>query len=483
VLLFVAIWALWALFAWRRASVIPEETAWRRDSRQIRIAQALSPFQSVALLIAVVILLNLGTHGLLLGSLSADIFGMLMHPFMYPGILWALSRTGFACCAVAGITVSILVLKQRKTLRGVAAGGFWGFWMLVCLSLAAFTLFKLGPTRRACERMKTPPGMRLLLSRANIDALRGMEHTLPYAAAVDASRRVLFVSLKQTRRKPGGIVALQLPSGAPLHVLITDLPDNWNFSVNEFPERMAIDTKREQLYALVLSPGNNHLLVASYANRRLLLMSLIRLEAEPNNVYADEETGRIFVFYAGTTKYGFAVYDPQSHKKIHESNDFDFNGSAQHCVRDPETGNIFLTNIGQNKLIELDPRTMRVVRKLNQGNLLQGIAYDLRDGRLFASGPLSRTMEIKDRKTFRTQAVRKVRCGLADAAYDAQSDTVTVAGYTGALDVFTAHAPWRRTASLKIGRLLRNVEPDSQGRIYICSGCGVYEFTPGKTAE
>lgn len=472
----------WAAIAWRRAGRHPGQGAWKqgeaRPKRGLpRIAKAL------LLLVAAAFVLNFGGHGMSPKRLSVDFLGLFMRPLMYPGILWALSRAGFALGVAAGGAVWALVALRRRTAAGAAAGAFWGAWAFVCFSLAAFTAFKLGPSRTWCEKADPQPGMRLLLSRAQIDALPGLRGALPYDAVSDPERGLLFVSLKQTSRRPGGIAAMQIPSGALLHTLVTDLPGNRPFSVNEFPERMAIDTARQRVYALVLCPANNHLLVASYENRRLALVSLIRLDGEPNNVYADERTGRIFVFYAAADRYGFAVYDAQTHEKIRESADPAFNGSAQHCVRDPRTGHLLITNLGKNKLIELDPETMRVVRTLDQRNPLQGLAHDPARNLVFATAPMTRTLEIKGRSGFRALAARRVRCGLADAAFDAPTSTVTVGGYTGAVDIFAARAPWRRAAALKIGHLLRNLHAAGNGRVYLCSGCGVFELDPRKATS
>jgi hypothetical protein len=58
-----------------------------------------------------------------------------------------------------------------------------------------------------------------------------------------------------------------------------------------------------------------------------------------------------------------------------------------------------------------------------------------------------------------------------------------VGGYTGAVDIFAARAPWRRAAALKIGHLLRNLHAAGNGRVYLCSGCGVFELDPRKATS
>lgn len=431
--------------------------------------------RAAAALAGFVILLNLGTFSLELGPLMSYLIKFFMQPFFYAGILWSLSIGWFAAAALAGAALALWL--RRAHVPGFRAA-FWGFWLFICLAMAHFTVFKMGPPKFACRGFKDSPDIKLLLSRNTIDALPGLKGALPYDAAADPDRGLLFVSLKQTRKKPGGIARLRVRDGRVEAFLNTDLRRAGPLDVNEFPERMAINPKRSEVYALVLSPGNSHLVIASYGGRGLQPLSYIPLRAEPNTIYADVERGRIFVFYAGATRNGFAVYDAAAHQLIGEVSDKMLNGSAQHIARDPDTGRLYLTNIGINKIVEIDPAAWRPVRARAQLDLVEGIALDPVHDMLFAPGPFSRTLQIFKMRGLERVASRRVRCGLADAAFDPVTRTVTVGGYSGDVDIFSADNAWRREKGIKLPHLLRNVTADRRGKIYACTGCGVFAINP-----
>ena len=445
-------------------------------SNPARIARALF------WIIVFFLMLNLGAQGFVIEKYSIDLARLVVQPFFYLLIMWSLSLPVFVLSVVTGL-VFIIFTGRGKGARGFFMSVLWGFWLVVCISLLHFTVFKMGPGKSACAKIQQSPGVRLLLGRDTIDALPGLKGARPYDVMADVDRGLLFISLKQTSSRPGGIVRLNPATRKPERVLLTDLKNNWGISVNEFPERMAINPRRQELYALVLSPGNNHLLVASYAGRGLDMVSLLKLDAEPNNVYADLETSRVFVFYAGATRYGFAVYDPVKRRFIKEVTGPEFRGSAQHYIRDSVSGHLFLTNIGKNKIIEIDPKTLKIVKAKRQLNIYEGIASDNKNRLLFTPAPLTRKMDVLNMKNFQREASRPVGCGLADAVFDPPSRTVTVAGYTGVVDIFSADKTWDKQKRLRLGHLLRNITADGRGRVYACSGCGVFEITAKKLSE
>lgn len=439
--------------------------------------RALAFLRAAVVLSLAVILLNFGSHGWEFGHLLSYLIQFCIKPFFYAGILWSLSVTFFAISALAGVTLAVWLRRVRFR---IPAAAFWGFWLFICLALAHFTLFKMGPMKSSCRGIADMPGVNLLLSRNTIDALPGLRGALPYDAVVDAPRGLLFVSLKQTHKEPGGLARIRIRDGRVQASLITDLNNRRPIAVNEFPERMSINPERREVYALVLSPGNSHLLIASYEGRGLQPLSYIRLLAEPNYVFADVARGRIFVFYAGAGRNGYAIYDADTRRLIGEVSDKKLNGSAQHMTANPDTGLLYLTLLGANKIVEIDPANRDALRAHAQMDPVEGIALDPVNNRLFAPGPFSRKLQIFETRGFKRAGSRRVRCGLADAAFDPVSRMVTVGGYTGTVDIFSTAPPWRVVKRLKLPHLLRNVTPDRRGTVYACSGCGVFAIDPGK---
>lgn len=430
----------------------------------------------------IALVLFTGLFWLIVGNVVFQGIRFVVQPVFYVAIMWSLSRSFFIASLAVSIAAGAGAGIFRRGRRRAAWGAFIALWTLICISLVFFSAFKAGPGNATCADIRAMPGVRLLLSRERINSFSALKGALPYDAVTDDSTGSLFVSLKQTSSKPGGIIRIDLASGAVKSIITTDLPNKGRLNPNEFPERLSINPARKELYALVLSPGNNHLFIISYEGSLLQAAHLVKLEGEPNNVYADIPRNRIFVFYAGATKHGFAVYNADTAALVTEVTTPEMKGSIQHIAPDPATGHFFISNIGPGKIMEIDPANLSVVRTLKQFNAVEGIAYSETERKLYAAEPITRKLDIIAPGALIKTGQATIDCGLADLAYDEKSRTVAVAGYTGVIDIVSADSPWKTINTIRLGWLLRNISNSSNGRFFACSGCGVFEIVPGALA-
>lgn len=405
---------------------------------------------------------------------------LVTQPFAYMAITWTISSGCFYALLAASLCAGIFP-RKRFTFRGAALYLFDAFWIMAILSLVFILVFKQGPAKNSCRGLKPPPGMRLVFGRDAIDSIPGMDGALPYDSASDEKEGLIFFSLKQTNARPGAIAVADSRTGKLLSFYKTNPTLPRTLPVNAFPERMSINTARKELYTLVLSPSDHRLLVLSYSGKRLRLVRNIYLSGEPNNLYTDLKNRRIYVFYAGADRHGYDVYNADDYLLIKEFSPDGLKGSAQHVAYDAFADRIFVTIIGpRKKLIEINPSTMQVVRSMDFTLFLEGVVFVPSSNRIFTSSPFTREIISFGAADFKKSGSSAIRCGLADMVYEPVSNTISVAGYNGEMDIFTVGEKLKLLKKLNTGYLLRNVSPDSGGRFYACSGCGVFEITPDK---
>ncbi len=396
------------------------------------------------------------------------------HLIVYVAILYSLDRPLFLLLLVLdALLIFFLARVLRFPKRTLFRVGLF-VWVYFCFAQIFFVAFKYGPTPTSCSKIVLQPGLRVLLSRSQIQALEGQEKSLPYDTVVSNDGRYLIASLKRIDFKPGALVKIDVERATVVGLLAVGDGQPGRM---EFPEQLAIDPEQDELYALVYSPGHYRVLVVSGYGESLHKEGSIPLPGEPTYVFANLRDKNIFVPLTDKAGYKGVVIDTTSRqivKKLPRETHSDANGQL---VTTGEYEKVYQASFGPgDKLFEIDPSTYQTIRSKYLVWPLVSLVFDDKEQKLYAASPLTYSVFEIDPRTLERIASLSVRGGLSHVQLDQERRVLFVGSYAGtvqALDLTTKKSLWE----FKAGRMLRNIRYDQQSRrLFVCSGCGIFEI-------
>jgi len=405
------------------------------------------------------------------------LFGLATQPLFMAGIFWALAPAGLF--AAAGLVFASLLAVRRVRPSGFLRRwwvlGLYGFWLTGCASLAFFHAFKAGPPDTVCERVGRTPGVVPLYGIGRIREAEGLSGSMPYDLAADVGEGALFVSLKRTDGLRGAVARVDLSGRDPVSMIPVDEKTP---GVRLFPERMAVDPVRKEVYTLLLGSPRHMLHVASYGGGGWVEERVLPLEGEPNHIFLDRERGILVVLFAGSGTDGLAAFRTGTWEEVRRIGSDRITGCAQFAALDRPHGRFYFTNIGFSPLHEADDALEGILRKKSLALPLVGIAVRQEPHVLYVSSPVSRDVKIADPESLAYVGAIPTGGGLAEIEIDEARGRLYVADYGGSLSVYSLedHRLLRR---FFLGRMLRSITLDpATGRLFACSGCGVFEIVP-----
>jgi len=403
------------------------------------------------------------------------LFGLLTQPIFMAGIFFALAPAGLF--AAAGLVFASLLAARRIRPSGFLRRGWvlclYGCWLTACVSLGFFHAFKVGPPDTVCEQVSRSPGVIPLYGIASIREAEGLSGSMPYDLAADPGAGVLFVSIKRTDGLRGAIAKVDLSGKTPVSMLQIDekMP-----GVRLFPERMAVDPVKQEVYTLLLGSPRHKLHAASYRNGAWMQERVLPLEGEPNHIFLDREQGTLVVLFAGSDTDGLTAFRTETWEEIRRIGSDRITGCSQFAALDRAHGRFYFTNIGFSPLYEADEALQGILRKNSLGLPLVGMAVRQEPHLLYVSSPMSRDVRIVDPESLAYVGAIRTNGGLAKIEIDEARGRLYVADYGGNLSVYSLDEH-RLLERLFLGRMLRSIHLDQDtGRIFACSGCGVFEI-------
>ncbi len=167
------------------------------------------------------------------------------HLIVYVAILYSLDRPLFLLLLVLdALLIFFLARVLRFPKRTLFRVGLF-VWVYFCFAQIFFVAFKYGPTPTSWSKIVLQPGLRILLSRSQIQALEGQEKSLPYDTVVSNAGRYLIASLKRIDFKPGALVKIDVERATVAGLLTVGDGQPGRM---EFPEQLAIDPEQDQVY-------------------------------------------------------------------------------------------------------------------------------------------------------------------------------------------------------------------------------------------
>lgn len=403
---------------------------------------------------------------------------------VYASVLYSLDRVLFlGLFGLDLVLVCSLVRWFRTPRRRIRQAGLF-IWIYFWCALVFFSAFKAGPPAAHCKGLERQSGgVRVLLSRESLGSLGGQEESLPYDVVAGADGKYLVASLKRTDFRPGALVKIDLEEGAVVGVLPVGEP---GAGLMEFPEQLACDPDGSEVFALLYSPGRYRLVVVDGLGEEFRVAATIPLPGEPNGVFFNKKGGTVFVSLTAKSPWSGVVIDtkgPEVHisKTLPRRPDSDANYDL---VMSPALDAGFRSNMGPgDKLLEIDPRTYDLVRSKYFLWPLFGLALDEQTGRLYAASPLTYSVFEIDCATLGLIDSIPVTGGLSHLALDPLRRELYVGYYGGtleAVDLVSKKGLW----TVELGRMLRKIRyHEGTKRLFVCSGCGVFEVVPAKVSD
>ncbi len=398
--------------------------------------------------------------------------------------IWFYAYTRVGVAVAAACMAGIMLFRLVRTRRFVVLPSLMGFaW----IAFAVVMGIRVPPLASRCPGEGASPRTRVVLSRSQIDALPGLRWSNPYDVARDPVDGRVFVSHQSAfwTTELGGQLTAISPDGSVTSVA---LPANETCTL--YPDRLALDSAGQRLFAL--TSGNGVYCLAELDIRSgFAFRRLVRLGGEAHGVVHRE--GKLFVLFWPAE--GDALY----HDVVIEVLDAaDFHSIARFSAESEQDGRKIavgrrvgipsFTDGGrtlwvpalEGTLISLDLDSLAFRERKLPFRLAASAVVDSERELAYLLSPVRWQLERVDLR-HGTHAPAMTFHAMPQLVLVNPVDQrwYTLSFTTGALIAWFGAGDWRSPPAAHVGRLARNaiVDPES-GRLWVASGCGVYEIEP-----
>lgn len=403
---------------------------------------------------------------------------MLYFTGLFVGVLFALWRERFF------ITITILFalwagrkFTKIKIFAVVKITLPRAWFALVWVSLVSFAIFSKSTNPEACEKYASRPGVKLVFSLKDVEAVPELRGSFPYMAIPDTGGRTLFASFKPISHQGGVLARIDLPAAPGQGTSVKILMAAGKGSGPAMVQAIAYDPGTYRLFAPVSDIADYRLLEIDCSAGRFDLIRAIPLPGEPGDIAVDPARHILHIALKPHRLIGFSlpglvkIYDMEAPVL----------GGIDFIAPDPRGEKVYVSTVGLH-VAAVRPGRAGYVRRL----MITSFGLAVSGGpapRLFAASPGLDTLYVLDPATLATEHTIHLGGGLRALCPDPARNLVYAASYaSGMLHIIdSAASPPALASSVPLGKLLRKITIDpASEKVFATSSCGIFEISPEK---